>query len=244
MKQPEPGHRPMRPIGSVHILLVEDNEDQRELTIEALSTGIPDTRITVAKDGPCALETVTGNRPDLVLLDYNLPGMTGLEILREIVKHDAKIPVIMVTGQGDERIAVETMKNGAHDYIIKTRNYHETLPITVERAIRESRMKRELEEASLRGRRLYELSLSVAKERKVDILSERLVSGAATLIGTEKALLYLVDPCGSVAFVKTHGTDIDPRQFMGPLDDIGVLSGAYREARLTVVEDPRSHPHW
>lgn len=238
------GRRGAFPIGAVHILLVEDNEDQRELTIAALVDGIPDTRVTVAKDGMSALEALRETEMDLVLLDYNLPGMTGLEILREINKHNSKIPVIMVTGQGDERIAVETMKNGAHDYIIKARNYHEALPITVERTIRESWMKRELEEASRRGRRLYELSLSVAKERKVDILTERLVNGAAMLVGTEKALLYLVDTCGSVVFVKTHGIDVDARELMGPLAQVGLLSSAYAEQRPVVIEQPATHPEW
>lgn len=240
----DPGRRGGLAVGPVHILLVEDDDDQRELTVEALSGGIPDTRITVAKDGASALEAVRTSHPDLVLLDYNLPGMSGLDILRQINKENSTVPVIMVTGQGDERVAVETMKNGAHDYIIKTRNYHDTLPITVERAIRESWMKRELQEASLRGRRLYELSLSVAKERKADVLSERLVKGAAMLVGTDKAMVYLVDSCGSVAFVKMHGIDIDPRELMGPVSNIGLLGAAYAENRPIVVERPQDHSAW
>ncbi len=232
------------PDSPVNILLVEDNIDQRELTITALHENMPNAHVTEAENGPSALECLRSGPFDVVILDYSLPGMNGLEVLREIKQINPNIPVIMVTGQGDETIAVDAMKNGAHDYIIKIKNYHEALPATIARTISQSRMKIELEEASLRGRRLYELSLAAASERKVDTLSECLVKGAAKLIGVEKSILCLINASGSVSFVKTHGIDTDENELMGPLERIGLLSGAYRENRPVVVEQPITHPQW
>jgi diguanylate cyclase (GGDEF)-like protein len=165
-------------------------------------------------------------------------------VLYQINRGESKPPVIMVTGQGDEAVAVEAMKNGAQDYIIKMRNYHEALPVAIERVIRQSRMKRELEEASLRGRLLYELSFSVAKERKVDALSRRLVEGVTQLIGVEQSILYLVNEDDAVVFVASHGVDIDRQRFMGPVRNIGMLAAAYSAKQPVVMEELRLHPQW
>jgi len=229
----------------MHILLVEDNVDQRELTVDALVEKTPDLRITEADNGAAALALLE-QAPDIdvVILDYSLPGMNGLEVLCEINQARSKPPVIMVTGQGDEAVAVEAMKAGAQDYIVKIRNYHEALPVTIERVVRQNQMKRELEEASLRGRRLYELSFSVAKERKVAALSQHLVTGVTELIGVEQSILYLVNDDDAVMFVSSHGADIDHARLMGPVEEIGVLAAAYGAKQPVVVEDPRLHPQW
>jgi len=229
----------------MHILLVEDNIDQRELTIDALVEKTPDMRVTEAEDGSAALQILAQSDDiDVVILDYSLPGMNGLEVLYEINQGGTKPPVVMVTGQGDEAVAVEAMKNGAQDYIVKISNYHEALPVSIERVIRQDRMRRQLEEASLRGRRLYELSFSVAKERRVDALSRHLVKGVTELIGVEHSVLYLVNADGTVAFVSTHGADIDPSRFMGSVEGIGMLSAAYSAKQPVVVEEPQQHPQW
>ena len=229
---------------SAHILLVEDNSDQRELTIDALKEKDPDVRVSEAEDGPTALRMLQNNAVDLVILDYSLPGMTGLETLRELQQLKSKIPVIMVTGQGDETVAVEAMKNGAQDYIIKMRNYHEALPVTIGKVIKQSRMKRELEEASLRGRRLFELSFSIAKEQKVDALTQRLVEGAAELVGVEKSMMYLVDAQGQVSYTKSFGIEVAQDVLRGPLQRIGILSAAYIAKQPIVIHEPQEHPQW
>ena len=229
----------------MHILLVEDNSDQRELTIDALAEKTPDLRVTEADNGSAALEILEqADDIDVVILDYSLPGMNGLEVLYEINQGRTKPPVIMVTGQGDEAIAVEAMKNGAQDYIVKISNYHETLPVSIERVIRQDRMRRELEEASLRGRRLYELSFAVAKERRVDALSRHLVKGVTELIGVEHSIVYLVNAEGAVVFISVHGADLDHARFMGSVEAIGLLSAAYSAKQPVVVEEPQLHPQW
>jgi diguanylate cyclase (GGDEF)-like protein len=229
---------------AVNVLLVEDNVDQRELTVAALAENMPQARVTDAENGPTALGIIENAPTDVVILDYSLPGMNGLEVLSEINRIRPNTPVIMVTGQGDETVAVDAMKNGAQDYVIKISNYHEALPTIIQRTLRQTRLKKDLDEASLRGRRLYELSLAATKERKVDTLTERLVEGAAQLIGVEMSILFLMDSSGDVAFVKSHGVEINETELTGPLDRIGLLSSAYTANRPIVVEDPRTHPLW
>lgn len=228
----------------VNILLVEDNVDQRQLTVTALAESMPNARVTEVANGPSALESLHDQPFDVVILDYSLPGMNGLEVLREINAVNPDIPVVMVIGQGDETLAVDAMNNGAHDHVIKIKSYHQALPATITRTIGQRRIKMELVEASQHGRRLHELSLAAAKERKVDTLSECLVNGAAKLIGAEKSILCLMDSDGSVEFVKTYGIDINESELRGPLENIGLLSAAYRENRPVVFDEPIAHPRW
>ena len=71
------------------------------------------------EDGEAGLAAIESQRPDVVILDYNLPGMDGLELANRIAKIDPLIKVIMATGHGNEEIAVDAMKAGAYDYLTK-----------------------------------------------------------------------------------------------------------------------------
>ena len=73
----------------------------------------------VASSGEESLRQLESFRPEVVLLDYALPGINGIEVLRRIKAFDAAIPVIMMTGHGSELVAVEAMKAGAADYLVK-----------------------------------------------------------------------------------------------------------------------------
>ncbi|AGA25667.1 sigma-54-dependent transcriptional regulator [Singulisphaera acidiphila] len=77
-----------------------------------------DTLLT-ASDGAEGLEIVTQSRPDVVVLDLNLPDMFGLDVFQHIRQIDARIPVIFITGQGTTETAIEAMKLGAFDYLLK-----------------------------------------------------------------------------------------------------------------------------
>ena len=99
------------------ILLVDDEKmilDLASLVLE--SRGYQPIR---AQDGETALRLVEEEKPPLVLLDYMLPGMDGMSVLRQIREKFPQTYVVMLTGKGSEEIAVELMKAGASDYILK-----------------------------------------------------------------------------------------------------------------------------
>lgn len=73
----------------------------------------------VASNGQEGLEKFESFKPDLVLLDFNLPDIDGLEILRSIRIQDAQVKVILITGHGNVQLAVDAMKSGAYDYLSK-----------------------------------------------------------------------------------------------------------------------------
>jgi len=129
---------------SLRILLVEDNSDHAELARGVLMREKEVGEVVWVETGQDCFERLASDRKfDLILLDYGLPGINGLEILREINKDGYDIPVIMVAGHGNEAVAAEAMKTGAYDYVIKTGNYLAALPAVALKALENHRTKRE-----------------------------------------------------------------------------------------------------
>ena len=141
---------------SVRVLLVEDREDQAELLRIRLKRFDPGLEILEATSGEEGLEVLERTQVDAVILDYDLPGMNGLEILGAISERGYRMPVIVVTGQGSERVAVQAMKQGAYDYIIKEKGYERLVPRVVRTAIESYRLKEQLRTSEERYRLLFE----------------------------------------------------------------------------------------
>lgn len=99
------------------ILIVDDEPTLLDILVEHFI----DTHYEVetAANGVEALTAVVRERPDLVLLDVRMPRMGGIEVLKEIVKIDRSITVIMVTGNSDLTVTVEALRNGAFGYVPK-----------------------------------------------------------------------------------------------------------------------------
>jgi CheY-like chemotaxis protein len=99
------------------LLLVDDEDDFRRATSTAL--GRRGFSVTEAANGVEALEAIRNDRPDIVLLDLKMPGMSGIETLQEIRKQDAALPVIILTGHGDYDAAVAGIKLSIVDFLQK-----------------------------------------------------------------------------------------------------------------------------
>jgi len=130
----------------VRLLLIEDDQVDRLACRRALSRltdSVFDIHETdLARDG---LAYARSHHPDLILLDYRLPDLNGVEVLSELRMFEDAPPVIMLTGAGDISIAVEAMRSGARDYLLKDTagEYLALLPTVIERAMREQQMRTE-----------------------------------------------------------------------------------------------------
>jgi DNA-binding NtrC family response regulator len=101
----------------------------------------------VAHDGHAALKMVASETPDVMLSDIRMPGMDGMELLKESKKLDPDMPVIMITGYAGIHGAVEAMRGRAHDYLAKPFNHHEVVRV-VHRALAERELKRKIKHLS------------------------------------------------------------------------------------------------
>lgn len=99
------------------ILLIDDESDVRYAFRRLLDS--PKIQITTADNGEQGLQLCSQLRPDLVIMDIQMKGMNGLQTLEKIRKMDARIPVIMMTAYGTTKTAIEAMKLGAYDYLLK-----------------------------------------------------------------------------------------------------------------------------
>ncbi len=140
----------------MRILIVEDNADQAELMEFVLHRYDKRISVTVVKSGAACLQQLRSDHFDAVVLDFNLPQMTGLEVLKAVRSRFYDIPVIFVTGQGDEKIAVQAMKLGAYDYIIKDQGYLQVLPKIVIKAAERGRLEAALREWEHKYQSIFE----------------------------------------------------------------------------------------
>jgi len=100
------------------VLLVDD-EDSFRLVMKEVLSSLPEFRVLDCDSGEAAIELLKQESLDLVVLDYKMPGVTGLNVLQWINEQKMDVPVIMLTAAGTETVAVEAMKLGAYDYIRK-----------------------------------------------------------------------------------------------------------------------------
>jgi two-component system response regulator AtoC len=128
-------------------LVIDDDPSIREY-LETLATR-QGYDVFAAEDGERALEMLQDTRPDIVTLDAVLPGMDGLETLRQMKKLIPDIPVIMLSGHGQARTIVEAMRLGASDFLRKPFEVEE-LELAFQKALETHALKEEVE--SLRGR--------------------------------------------------------------------------------------------
>ncbi|MFQ5570845.1 MAG: sigma-54-dependent transcriptional regulator [Rhodothermales bacterium] len=129
------------------IFVVDDDRHYARLLSYRLDKN-PDYDVHVYRSGEEALEHLD-NQPDLILLDIMMPGMGGIEALRQIRARAQEIPVVMVSAQGVVETAVEAMKLGAYDYITKGQDEFVKLDVLVTNIQEKVAMQRELE--TLRG---------------------------------------------------------------------------------------------
>ena len=116
------------------ILLIEDNPDHSELIIRSLSQGLGRVKIHHADRIKKAFELLEQRTFDLILSDYYLPDSRGEAHITRLAKIAPETPIIIITGQGDEKTAARSIKAGADDYIVKTRAALKALPRILNRA--------------------------------------------------------------------------------------------------------------
>jgi PAS domain S-box-containing protein len=149
----------------MNILLIEDDIGLVELITEKLEElGFS---VMSATSGAEALAHHKKQTPDLILLDYSLPDMNGKELVEKFNKQQTPSPpFIITTGHGDERIAVDMMKLGAMDYLVKDILFLEKLPNVVKRVIKEIESEgklRQAEEALKESEEIIKTNLAILK---------------------------------------------------------------------------------
>ncbi len=122
----------------LRLLYVEDNMVDIDLTRRHLSRYAPHIRMDVMQSAQEVIallsHPVTRHQYDVLLLDHRLKGLNAIDVMKELNGFLLSIPIILVTGHGDEEIAVQALKLGASDYVVKSSDYLYHLPSVIENA--------------------------------------------------------------------------------------------------------------
>jgi len=169
----------------LRILLVEDSEHDAIAFTRALDKGRIATKITRFLRAEEALESLTLSPApyDLVVADYKLPGISGLDLCKHIISQKIPLPCIIVTGAGAEHIAVEALKAGVFDYLVKDfqQNYLQLLPLLLPEVVdkyRQKKISQIFERERLAVAAISELFL--ANDQSLDRVYEKLPQILAT----------------------------------------------------------------
>lgn len=131
---PEPF--PLASATPVRILLVDDNIDHAHLALRALRAE-PTWRVDTVRLGHEAIERAAESAYDIVLLDYRLPDLTGLEVLAKLRASHPDLAVLLMTSQGSEEVAIEALDAGAVGYVVKTADFGKRIAYEVREWIAE-----------------------------------------------------------------------------------------------------------
>ena len=102
----------------MNILLVDDSRTIRNIQKNTLKT-LGHTDITEAADGIEALACIAKARPDLMLVDWNMPNMDGITLIKKVRETDKALPIIMVTTEAEKSRVIEAVKAGVNNYCVK-----------------------------------------------------------------------------------------------------------------------------
>jgi PAS domain S-box-containing protein len=138
------------------VLHVDDNASDRALVARELRRDLPELDITEVADQKSLEQALRDHKYDLVITDYELFWSDGLKVLQRLHQEAPDVPVVMFTGSGNEEVAVEAMKAGVCDYILKTPRHFERLRLTVNRALERLEHSRELYRAEARYKDLFD----------------------------------------------------------------------------------------
>lgn len=169
------------------MLLVEDDESHAELVCRAFARHGKHFALRTARSLDEARTLVAAACPDIVLADWRLADGEATDLLKAL----DDIPVVVMTSQGDEQVAVEVLKAGALDYIVKSDTAFFELPLSVERAYRESQLVRDRARGQERLRAQYECIRLLANATRLEEGLQPALTRAAEHLEAAAAELWL-----------------------------------------------------
>lgn len=190
----------------LNVLYAEHNPADVNLTRHHLARYAPHIHLEAVNSAAAFVERLVQNKGDssetfdLLLLDYRLPGTSGFDLLK-LLRHSYKIalPIILVTGHGDEETATQSLRLGAADYLTKNPGYLFRLPAVLENAYHRHLWANEAAKLHQKNKHmafLLELSNTLASIHKTDELLQVITDGAADFMGLGSAAIYLLKGTG------------------------------------------------
>lgn len=187
------------------ILVIDDGKDNRDFLVQYILEA-NNFAFLLARDGAEGLKLALDKRPDLILLDLQMPRMDGIQVLEQLQAHNMDIPVILMTFYGSEEIAIEVYRMGVKDYVKKP-YYPEEMLEAINRSLSETRLRRErdaLTERVLQANQelrsrveefevLSQVGKAVTSIIDLDRLLPQIVDASIRMTGAEEGYITLIE---------------------------------------------------
>jgi response regulator RpfG family c-di-GMP phosphodiesterase len=199
----------------IRILYVDDSPLDRELVRDALEKETGGFQVVEAASRVAFETALADGEFDLVLTDFNILGYEGLQVIDTVHTRDECLPVVIVTGTGSEEVAVEAMKRGASDYVIKSASHIRRLPLTIHAVLENARLQEEHNRAEQnvqrqiqRLRALHTVDEAITSSLDVDTTFNVLLEQVISQLGVDAATILLLDqPTETLEYATGRGFD-------------------------------------
>ncbi len=192
-------------MGGERILVIDDSKYMTTFLTESALSSLG-YQSFVASTGQRGLELVSAEKPDAILLDLNLPDMTGLDVVRQLATAENQVPVILMTAYGSEQVAVEAFRLGVRDYLSKPIDLDE-IANALERALHAPRLQRdrrqlavdlhrtsmELQRQAAQVATLTGVGRIITASLDLDRILARVIEAAIQLCQAEEATVWLLE---------------------------------------------------
>jgi PAS domain S-box-containing protein len=179
----------------INVLIVDDSESDRATYARYLQSDPENVyHIIESETLEEGLELWRSQQPDIVLMDLNLPDGNGLEFLINVNQAGERVPVIMLTGQGNEKMAVSAMKLGAADYLVKGDITAKSLTTTVKQVLRASVLGQQLRRSQQQHILISEIALRIREFLNLADISNAIVKEVRQFIKADRAIIYKFNP--------------------------------------------------
>jgi len=210
---------------AARILVVDDERVIREILAEFLS--LEGFSVNTVEDGEKALTELRLHPYDLLITDLKMPRLSGLQLLEKIEAERLGVLTVLMTGFGTVETAIEAMKKGAYDYLLKPFKVEEVIHV-VERALYRQRLQAEnirLREALT----IYKVSEAIALSHDIEKILDVVLRAAIDEVKADIATLHLRDPRSGHYAERVQIVDSEARASMVPSPAFGVLTEQFTQ---------------
>lgn len=231
---------------AMRVLVLDDDPDDREMEVLQVRSLYPDARIVEVQDAAGLAAALDAEAPDLVLTDLDLRWSTGRDVLASVKARHPACPVVMFTGTGNEEIAVELMKAGLDDYVVKSPRQLSRLRTSLKIAVDMARSRSALFDHEVRLTRALAQQQMLVRElhhrvrNNLQTISSMLHLHGRSLDSATRGHLddiaYRMDSLGAVQARIYDSEHLDRVNFCEVLADVAdTLVGIYRAGKVTLV---------
>ncbi|MEM9088355.1 MAG: ATP-binding protein [Cyanobacteria bacterium P01_F01_bin.53] len=229
------------------VLIVDDSASDRAVFRRYLTkNGDLSYQLLEVESAEEGLSLLEHTAVDLILLDYGLPGLDGLAFLQRLKECTGlHIPVLMLTGQGDESVAAQSIKAGAQDYIVKQRQMGDVLRLAVRNALREAALQRQVSRYQGQQSLIQDIVLRIRQSLDSQAVLTRAADEVRSFLGCDRVIFYRFLPTHSgvvevesvgKAWPAIQGEVFENACFESACFEEGWVE-TYRSGRTTTVEN-------